>query len=86
MVVTCPDCGNDRRAPLTRVCFWCYDRNLLAGGYQPLGWLGRWSPEEKAQLEAEALDLRRHRMLGQEQRRAAKLAERKLAPAQGELA
>jgi hypothetical protein len=47
--------------------------------------LERWSPEEKAELEAAALDLRRRRLLSQEQRRAERRAEKKLAPAQGSM-
>lgn len=83
--VTCPDCGRDRRAPLTRVCLWCFDLNLLAGGFHPGGWLERWTAEEKAELEAAALGERHRRMLSQEQRRAERAAQKKLAPAQGAL-
>lgn len=72
----CRDCGREKPAPViplgagpqlsallqltARLCLWCFDRNLLAGGFYPWGLRDRWSEDELAALFEEA-DREMHR-------------------------
>jgi hypothetical protein len=39
-----------------RVCLWCYDLNLLSGGFEPAGLEERWTKDELVALYRAAMD------------------------------
>lgn len=44
-----------------RRCLWCYDLNLLGGGYEPARLAERWTPEELVELRKAGEALREKR-------------------------
>lgn len=71
----CRDCGKVKQGtPLTRICLWCHDLKLLAGGFVPPRLDERWTDEEMTLLKSRAATRAAHLRLDQHARRAAKRA------------
>jgi hypothetical protein len=89
----CSKCGREKRRPnvpdgaspelaaciesAARICLYCYDLNLLAGGYTPAGFDDRYDEIEGIAMRVEALKVGERRQLHWRQRASSRRNEKK---------
>lgn len=97
MTRSCPDCGREWTPPAipanasyeleqafratARICLFCHDTNLLAGGWSDGKLEERWSADDLIEMGRKAQSLRQDRLLDQWQRRSARRAKQEKAQA-----